>query len=217
MTEASATRDRIRELYASRERGDVSDRTFDRLQAEAVVDLSRAAACERLAAGEEIEAEHHVVHAHMRMNQSVLRETEQECVSLFLTSARFLRLRFLMVPGRPPSCDGRDGARWDDVEVGSIAGLKTRRAARAGEAAAGAAVLAAALLFHPWLQVTGTLMAALGALGMLHAVLMPTRWIEVETVPPAPRTEDVIRVFAVRKKSARELVRLIERAARRPG
>ncbi|MBI5525658.1 MAG: hypothetical protein HY897_04935 [Deltaproteobacteria bacterium] len=217
MIEAPAIRDSLRGLYESRERGDLPERRFERLQADAIVDLCRAAARERLVAGEGIEAEHHVVHAHMRVNQSVLQETEQECVSLFLTPTRLLRLRFLVSPGRPPSCDERDGARWDDVEVGGVIGLEARRAVRTGEAAAGAVVFAAAALFHPLLEVTGLLMAALGLLGILHAVLLPTRWIDVETMPPAPRAEDVIRVFAIHKKSARGLVRLLKGAVRRPG
>jgi hypothetical protein len=149
------------------------------------------------------------------MNQSILREVDQECVSLFLTSARLLRLRFLLAPGRPPSCDGNDGACWDELDLARITGLRTRRAFRRGEATAGAAIFAAALVFQPWLQVTGALMAVLGALGFFHAFLMPSRWIEVETANPSG-IGSALRIDAVRKKSARTMIEMLKNTAHCP-
>ena len=44
----------------------------------------------------------------------------------------------------------------------------------------GLAITAIGILFYSWLSVTGPVMVALGVLGTLHGLVLPTRWMEVE-------------------------------------
>jgi hypothetical protein len=47
----------------------------------------------------------------------------------------------------------------------------------------------------------------LGALGILHGLLLPTRWIEIRTGEPAPA--EPVRIHGLRKKSARKLLKFL--------
>jgi len=69
------------------------------------------------------------------------------------------------------------------------------------------------VLFYPYLSVTGLLMMGLGVLGMLHGLILPTRWVEVKTLESAPAL-DLIPIYALRKKSGRELVRFLREKTR---
>ena len=73
-TDADTVREEIKALYSKRARGDLSERVFQRELSERTVDLYRRLVQTRLAEEETIQAEHHVVRAHMRVTQSVLRE-----------------------------------------------------------------------------------------------------------------------------------------------
>jgi hypothetical protein len=206
-----ALREELRTLHAKRARGDVTEKAFQRTLAERTVALYRAGVSSRLAPGEAILAEHHAVHGHLRLTQSVLKEPDQGAVSLFATDRRLVRLTSTLLAGESPTCDGRDDTAIDDVAYQDVRAVRMRRQVRTGEVAAGAVICAVALLGGPLLAVTGKLLLLLGALGVLHGLLLPTRWWEVEASGRPP--EKWMRIFAVRKRSARELVRLLRARA----
>ena len=52
----------------------------------------------------------------------------------------------------------------------------------------------------------------LGLLGILHGLLLPTRWVQVETLDPA---SEPILIHALRKKSARGMVKFLREKMRR--
>ena len=207
MTEAKALRAELAGLVARRRRGELDERRFEREHAEKVLSLYRTVIRARLAPGERIEHEHHVVHAHLKLSQSVLREPEQFAVSLFLTQDRLLRLRSVVVPGRAVTADDDDGTVLDELPLASISGIRVERKMRWGEAAAGALVCAIALAGRSWLAITGPLLLLLGAAGVVHALLMPTRWAVLQAHAVAPGGE--IRIYALARKSGRALKRAL--------
>lgn len=206
-TDVATARAALARLYARQAEGAVATREFDRRNAELTVELYRALVTGRLPRNESIVAEHHVVLGHTKLTRSVLREGVQEAVSLFATQYRLLRVRADVLPATAPTGDSRDNTEIDEVPRTAITGLAVRRAVRKGEIAAGLAILALALVFRPWLEVTGTFMVALGVLGALHGWLLPTRWVEVEGARGAG--ERVFRVHAVRRRSARRLIEVL--------
>jgi hypothetical protein len=206
MTEVERLRDEIRDLVAGRAAGDVPERKYDKLFTERAVDLCRATVRERLSEGEEILAEHHVVHAHLHLNESVLREPEQQATSLFLTDRRLLRLRSTIVPGKPVTCDEHDGTEIDEVPVGAIRRLRTCREVRVGEIVAGLVVCAVALLGYHWLAITGPLLVLLGLAGVVHGLVLPTRWVRLDVDAPDPAAEPIC-IHGVRSRSGRSLLR----------
>lgn len=209
-----ALREELRTLQGKRARGDVTEKIFQRTLAEQTVALYRAAVAARLAPGERILAEHHAVHGHTRLNQSVLKEPDQGAVSLFATDRRLVRLTSTLVAGETPTCDHRDHTVIDDAYYEDVRAPRMRRAVRTGEAVAGGVICAVALLAGPLLAVTGKLLVALGAAGVLHALLLPTRWWEVEVAGRPP--EEWMRIVAVRKRSARELAGVVRARAGQP-
>jgi hypothetical protein len=213
-TDADALRREIKGLYPKRARGDLTEKAFQRDLAERTVDLYRKLIQSRLAEEEAIQAEHHVVKAHMKVTQSVLRESEQEAVSLFATERRLFRLKSTLAPDRPPTADGKDGTTVDEVPYHRIESLKLRRQIRLGEMGVGAAMCCFALLFSAWLSVTGPFMFGLGLLGMLHALIVPTRWVEVVKVGPEPASGPIL-IYTLRKKSARRIRKYIREKIKR--
>ncbi len=212
MNEIDALRSEIQDLHRRHERGDIPSRRFEQAVAERSLDLYRVVVRARLEEGESVLAEHHVVHSHLRLSQSILKEADQQAVSLFGTDRRLFRIRSVLSPGRPVTCDSRDETVLDEVSYSSITGIRAQREIRVGEIAAGVAICMFAWAFRSWLEVTSGFMLGLGVLGILHALLLPTRWMEVETLG-ATRSEP-IKIHAVRKKSARGLLRLLrERGA----
>lgn len=197
----------LRSLSTGYSRGDVPKRKFDRLLAEKTIGLYRAVVRARLAEDEKILAEHHVVRAHLKLSQSVLREPAEEAISLFLTDRRLIRLQAILQPGQVVAGDASDHTVIDDVHLCSIAGLRVRREARISEAVAGLVICVAALVFRSWLLITGTFLFLLGFLGILHGLLMPTRWVELEIDGPQPN--DIIKVYSLRRKSARKFLRAL--------
>jgi hypothetical protein len=208
--EADELRRELRDLLEKRGRGDVPARTFERRLTEMSVALSLAVARERLEPGEAILADHHVVHSHLKLTNSVLREPEQSTVSCFATERRLIRVRGTMQPGRPVTCDEADGTVVDDLTYTRIARVVPHRQVRWGEAAAGVVVAAMAFLLRDVLTVTGPLLAILGGAGVLHGLLMPTRWLELiaRDVQPKPPFE----IHAVLRKSARILLATVRDA-----
>jgi hypothetical protein len=215
--DASELRRELDELAARRRRGELRERDYQRQLAERTVELYRAAVAPRLAEGESILAEHHVVRAHMKLNQSLLRESDQQAVSLFATGRRLIRVRSTLRADRPPSCDETDGTIVDELPLAELEGIAVRREIRGGEAIAGLVIIGVALALHSWLLVTGKLMMVLGALGVVHALLLQTRWLElIARANSGPRAEDGAAgrpnpfvILAARRKSARRLVALL--------
>jgi hypothetical protein len=213
-TDAEAIRREISGLYTKRARGDLTEKAFQRDLSERTVDLYRKLIQGRLAGEEAIRAEHHVVKAHMKVAQSVLREPDQEAISLFATDRRLFHLRSFLMPDRPPTADERDNTTVTEVPYERIETLKLRRQIRLGEMGVGAGMCCIALLFSSWLSITGPFMAGLGLLGMLHALLLPTRWVEVNVVGPEPASGAIL-IYTLRKKSARRLMRYIREKIKR--
>jgi hypothetical protein len=213
-TDVDALRREIEGLYPKRARGDLTEKAFQRDLSKHTVDLYRKLIQGRLAGEEALQAEHHVVKAHMKVAQSVLREPDQEAISVFATDRRLFRLRSTLTPDRPPTADKRDHTTVDEVPYERIEALKLRRQIRLGEMGVGAAMCCFALLFSSWLSVTGPFMAGLGLLGMLHGLVLPTRWVEVIGVGPEPASGPIL-IYTLRKKSARRLVRYIREKIKR--
>jgi hypothetical protein len=213
-TDVDALRREIKGLYPKRARGDLTEKAFQRDLAERTVDLYRKLIQGRLAREEAIHGEHHVVKAHMKVTQSVLREPDQEAISVFATDRRLFHLRSSLMPDRPPTADEKDNTTVIEVPYGRIEALKLRRQVRLGEMGVGAGMCCFALLFSSWLSVTGPFMAGLGVLGMLHGLLLPTRWVEVKVVGPDPASGPIV-IYRLRKKSARRLLKYIRQKIKR--
>jgi hypothetical protein len=211
--QADELRRELSDLFERRAAGDVPARTFERKLVEAQVALSRAVIAERLAPEESILAEHHFVHSHFKLTGSVLQEPAQAAVSFFATQRRLLRLRSTLLPGRPPSCDEADDTVVDELAYTGIAGLMPRKQVRWGEAGAGLAITAIALLLGNALAVTGSLLVLLGIAGVLHGLLLPTRWIEISTSDR--RAQPPFEIHATRRKSGRGLVAVVRACLRK--
>jgi hypothetical protein len=214
-TDPDGLREEIRQLCQKYAVGDIGERKFQPALAKATVNLYQATVAGLLPEGEAILHSHHVILGHTRMVQSVMKEPEQQAVSLFLTDRRLVRLRSTLSPYKPVTCDDRDETVVDEVPLEAIQSLKMRRQIRRGEALVGLGILCFALLFHSWLAITGSLLMVLGAFGVLHGLLFPARWLEVQGRMGGG--EDPICIYVLRKKSARKLVRLLrERTLRQP-
>jgi hypothetical protein len=212
-TDINALRKRIAQLYPKRDRGDLTEKDFQREVAEQTVELYRAVIIEKLAEGEIVECEHHTIWTHFRLMQSILREPAQQAISLFLTNRKLYRLQSTVMPDQPPTADSRDNTSVDSSSLDRIHSLKKRFQIRVGEMLLGAGFCVVAVLFHDWLSITGPVLIVLGILGILHALILPTRWIEVRTVDVLPANEPIL-IYAIRKKSAKELVRRLREKLR---
>ena len=130
--DSNTIREKIQQIFARHGTGDLPDRPFRRAMAEYTARLYTAVAQERLRAGESIVQEHHVIRSHMALTQSVLKDPQQEIISLFVTERRLIRLRSVLTPGRPVTCDRRDGTIVDDLPFGDIEALRVHREVRLG-------------------------------------------------------------------------------------
>jgi hypothetical protein len=204
---AAADDDLRQELHAlleRRRRGDLREKEFQRQLMDTSVALCRAVVARRLAPGEQVIAEHHLVHSHFNVTQSILKEPEQATVSFFATERRLIRVRGALRPGRALTCDEADGTVLDDMPYAQMHALARRCQRRWSEAAVGLGTAALALALGHTLAVTGPLLVTLGLAGAAHALLMPTKWIEVlsgQTEPKPPFT-----IHGLRRKSARALL-----------
>jgi hypothetical protein len=208
-TEVEALRTKIRQLYPKRQRGDLTEKVFQRELIERTLDLYRALLKARFHKGEAIQREHHVVRAHTRLTHTVLREPEQEAVSLFATDRRLFCVQSSLMPNRPPTADDKDQTVIREIPLMKNFSLTPRHQIRWGETGVGAVMGVFALLFASWLSFTGPFLIGLGAAGMVHGLILPTRWIEI-TVPGSDPSQDPIAIYALRKKSARNLVQFIQ-------
>jgi hypothetical protein len=207
-TEADALRQKIRALYPKRDRGDLTEKVFQKKLTECTVDLYRAVIKPRLTKGEVIQKEHHVAQAHFRLTQSVLREPEQTAISFFSTDRRLFRVTSSFLANRPPTADDKDQTRIDELPLKKIQALTLRKQVRWGEAGVGVAMVGFSLLFAPWLSFTGPFMIGLGGAGILHGLLLPTRWFEI--VPQEALSGEPLVIYALRKRSARDLVQYLQ-------
>ncbi|MBI4702158.1 MAG: hypothetical protein HY744_13590 [Deltaproteobacteria bacterium] len=155
--------------------------------------------------------EHHTVSGQATLGRWLLGEREQEMASVFATDRRLVALRSVWTPGRPVTCDERDRTSIVALAYAQILALEPRRRVRLGELLVGLAMVAVALLFASVLQTSGPALALVGVLGALHAVALPTRWIEVRT--RAGADGGAICIAAPRRRSARALVRLVRAKA----
>jgi hypothetical protein len=204
---AAAADDLRQELHAlleRRTRGDLREKDFQRQLINTGVALCRAMVAERLVPGEQVIAEHHLVHSHFNVTQSILKEPEQSTVSFFATERRLIRVRSAIRPGRSLTCDEADGTVVDDLPYARVHALARRCQRRWGEAAVGLGAAALALALGDTLAVTGPLLAAFGLAGAAHALLMPTKWMEVLSGEAGP--EPPFAIYSLRRKSARALL-----------
>ena len=160
-----------------------------------------------------MECEHHTIWTHFRLMSSILREPAQQATSLFLTDRKLYRIQATIMPDQPPTADSQDQTVVEAFKLDGIRALKKRFQIRLGEVVLGAAFCAVALVFHSWLTITAPFLAGLGILGVLHGLLRPTRWIEVELVNGS-RTSEPILIYAVWKDSAKQLARRLQERLR---
>ena len=208
-TDINELRNKIAQLYPKRDRGDLTEKDFQRELTEHTVALYRALVREKMIEGETIECEHHTILSHFQLMQSILQEPAQQATSLFLTDRRLFRLQSTIMPDRPPTADSRDQTSVDVISLDRVHALEKRFQIRIGELLLGAGFCGFALMFHSWLAITGPVLVGLGALGVLHALILPTRWIEVRTVDTRAAIHPIL-IYSVRKKSAKELVRRLQ-------
>jgi hypothetical protein len=197
----------ITALWEKRARGDVSERAFQRESEQRTLDLCRALVRHRIGEGESIQFEHHAVRAHTKIAGSVLRESEQEFISLLATEYRLFRLRTILTPDRPLLFLDGDKDAVEELAYESASGVTVCTQRRKGQIIAGLAIAGVAVLAHPWLQITGTALFLLGIAGALHGLLVPTRWAEV--LQPEPTVSPPFQIWALRKKSARRLLKFL--------
>jgi hypothetical protein len=214
-TDINRLRNQIAQLYPKHDRGDLTEGVFQRELAELTVGLYRAVIRQRMAESESIECEHHTIQNHFRLMESVLREPNQQATSLFLTNRRLFRVQSTIIPDQPPTADSRDETSMDVISLNRIYDLKNKFQIRIGEVLLGAGFCGFALMFQSWLAITGPVLVGLGALGVLHALILPTRWIEVRTTGTKAAINPIL-IYAIRKKSAKELVRRLRENLRHP-
>jgi hypothetical protein len=194
-------------LWEKRARGDFSERAFQKQSEQSVLDLCRALVRRRIGEGESIRFEHHAVRAHTKIAGSVLQESEQEFISLLATERRLFRLRAIHTPDRPVLFVDGDKDALEELSYASASGVTVRTQRRKGQIVAGLVIAGFAVLAHPWLQITGTALFLLGVAGALHGLLVPTRWAEV--LQPEPTVSPPFQIWALRKKSARQLLKFL--------
>jgi len=197
----------IAELWEKRARGDVSERAFEKQSEQRVLDLCRALVRQRIGEGESIRFEHHAVRAHTKIAGSVLRESEQEFISLLATDQRIFRLRALHTPDRPLLFLNGNEDAVEELAYASASGVTVRTQRRKGQIVAGLVIAGFALVGYSWLQITGTALFLLGIAGVLHALLVPTRWAEI--LQPEPTVSPPFQIWALRKRSAKRLLEFL--------
>ena len=212
--EVERLRSDIVALWAKHARGDVSERIFQKESERCVLELCRALIRRRTGEQEPVRVEHHAVRAHTKLAGSVLRESEQEFISLLATERRLFRLRALLTPEQPVLFLNGEHDAVEDLPFAAASGVLVRTQRRTGETVAGLAIALFALLGHSWLQFTSAALFLVGVAGTLHGLLLPTRWAEVQERTPA--FSPPFQIWTLRKKSARALLRFLrERISQR--
>jgi hypothetical protein len=202
-------------LAERRARGDLAEKAFRKRALQLSVELARMEA-RTAAPGENLVVEHHVVHSHFRLTESLMREPEQTTVSYFATERRLIRVRGTLVTGRTPATDDAHGdakdpanAAVDAVPYEKLRSIERRAEWRWGEVGTGLVIVLGALLLGDLLAVTGPVLVLLGVAGMIHGLLMPTRWAEIvvddEAISP-------LAVHGVWKRSGRQFLAVVKSA-----
>jgi len=202
-------RKEIADVYTRRASGDLPERTFPKVADAKILELFRAVAGQRMNPGETIEQEHHVIVARTRLDQMVLKDSAQELASLFATPRRVVEVRTVTSKDVPVTCDARDQFSLVDLTYQQISAVTRRRRIRGGQLAAGVVISAVGLLGGFQLGFTGPVLVLLGAVGILHALLFPTRWIEISGVQSGGEAA-AIRVQCLRKRSAKAMLILVK-------
>jgi hypothetical protein len=208
--EAEELRRELRELFERRARGDLRERDYQRQLVETSVALSRIVASSKLTKGERILAEHHLVHSHFKLTQSLLKEPEQATASFFASDRRMVRVCSTLLPGRPPSYDEADHTIVEDLAYEHVERIQRRRQVRWGEVATGFVVTLVALASGESLTVTGPLLVLLGIAGALHGLLVPTRSVEI--VPRTSFEGPPFEIHGVHRRGARRILAIVEEA-----
>lgn len=208
---AAALRAELRDLGERRQRGDIPDRRFQRRSMDLSVALARAEARSALPEDEPILAEHHIVHSHFKLTESLLKEPEQATVSLFATAERLVRVRGKLALGAQGLGPDLTTTWIDSVGYAAIRRLDRRAEWRWGEVGTGLVIVLLALLLRGLLTVTGPVLVLLGLAGMAHGLLMPTRWIEIAT---EVEVEPHLVIHGAWRKSGRRLVGVLRRGLR---
>jgi hypothetical protein len=211
--DSGSIRKKLQDLYIRHAAKDLPERPFRRALTEYSYRLYRAVAQEALKPGESLLHEHHIMQSHMWWSQSFLKDPNQELISLFLTERRLIRIRSMMVPGRPISCDGGDQTTVDSLYFDRIQGLLVHRQIRKGEIIVGVIMAGFASVLYAWLEVTGPVLMVLGGLGVLHGLLWPMRWVEVQSRVENPAAGPM-NIYATRRKSGRKLIRMLREKIR---
>jgi hypothetical protein len=206
-------REKLCELGRRRARGDVTERVFRRRLVELSVDLARSEANGVMEGDEQIVAEHHVVHSHFKMTESLLQEPEQATVSFFATDRRLVRVRGTLPQGRADLDEDATRTMLDAIPYCQVSKAERKLAWRWGEVGTGSAIVLAALLFRTTLAVTGPVLVLLGTAGVLHGLLLPTRWIEI-TAHQASE-EPPFAIHGVWRRSARRVLAAVRRGSRK--
>jgi hypothetical protein len=95
----------------------------------------------------------------------------------------------------------------EELAYASASGVTVRTQRRKGQIVAGLVIAGFALVGYSWLQITGTALFLLGIAGVLHALLVPTRWAEI--LQPEPTVSPPFQIWALRKRSAKRLLEFL--------
>jgi uncharacterized membrane protein len=207
MSEIEPLRQKILALYQRRRLADIDDRSFQRQTAHLILDLCRALTQIRLIDGETILHEHHAVRAHPKMIQSILKESDQELISIFATNTRLIQWRTMENLECPPIFESDQDHVFSEIGYDQILALKHHREWRYGEVVAGLVMIIGAYLFRSVLLFTSSALILVGALGMGHGLFIPTSWLEI--MPRLP-SDSHLEILAMRKKSARKLIKYVK-------
>jgi hypothetical protein len=205
-------REKLQQLYARHAAKDLPERPFRRALTEYSYRLFTAVARDQLKPGETILREHNIIQAHGWWTRPVLQDPDQEIVSLYLTDRRVIRIRSLQTLGRPISCDAADQTTVDSLFFDRIEGLKVHREIRWGEFAMGLGIVAVALFFYDWLEISGPVLLGVGGLGALHGLLWHSRRVEIRA-RATPAGGPMV-VYATRRKSGRMFLKLLRERVR---
>ena len=210
--EIERIREGLRALDDGLERGDLPAKRYARARQALLAELGRAKIAPLLDPGEEVRSEHHWTRGLAALPQSPLKDEAQVAESLYATDRRLFLWCFEDKPN--PRSAPLEGflESLEGLPIAQIEAVKRRLEFRWGEALAGAAIAAVALLGWSHLAVTGWALLALGGAAALHALLWPTRRVTVEARGGEVRWE----ILAAGKRSGRDLLaHLDERRADR--
>jgi hypothetical protein len=191
----------------------VTERVFRRRLIELSVELARTEARGAMEGDEQIVAEHHVVHSHFKLTESLLQEPAQATVSFFATDRRLVRVRGTLPQGRADLGEEATRTLLDAVPYGRVNKVERKVAWRWGEVGTGLAIVLLALLFRATLAITGPVLVLLGVAGVLHGLLLPTRWIEITAQGEA--AEPPFAIHGVWRRSARRVLAPVRKELRR--